>query len=89
VPESLAHFKAQHHNSKLALRAAAMVHGGVDPGLLDEVQWWRTDDLWSWSLQALVVYVRAVADRTGAPVAAVARRISAERHVDIADDAAR
>jgi hypothetical protein len=89
LPESLAHSKAQHRKSKFALRAAAMVHGGVDPGLLDEVQWWRSDDLWSWSLEALVVYVRAAADRTGQPVAAVARRISAERHVDIADDAAR
>ena len=22
--------------------------GGVDPGLLDDVSWWRTDDLWFW-----------------------------------------
>jgi hypothetical protein len=27
------------HRSKFALRAVAMLHGGVDPGLLDEVQW--------------------------------------------------
>jgi hypothetical protein len=25
-----------------------MVRAGVDPGLLDEVSWWRTDDLWFW-----------------------------------------
>jgi hypothetical protein len=42
-----------------------MIHGGVDPGLLDEVQWWRTDDLWYWSLEALAVYLRAAAERTG------------------------
>ena len=89
LPESLARTKAQRHKSKFALRAAAMVHGGVDPGLLDEVQWWRTDDLWSWSLEALVVYVRAAADRSGQPVASVARRIGAERHMVIPDDAAR
>jgi hypothetical protein len=32
-----------------------MLHGGVDSRLLGEVQWWRTDDLWCWSLEALVV----------------------------------
>jgi hypothetical protein len=26
--------------------------------LVDEVIWWRTDDLWFWALQALVIYVR-------------------------------
>jgi hypothetical protein len=28
LPEALAHTKAQHHKSKYALRAAAMLHGG-------------------------------------------------------------
>jgi hypothetical protein len=88
LPESVAHTKAQQHKSKFALRAAAMVHGGVDPGLLDEVQWWRSDDLWSWSLQAFVVYVRAAADRTGQPVASVARRIAVKHHIVMPDDAA-
>jgi hypothetical protein len=54
-PRRSAHTKAQHHKSKFALRAAAMLHGGVDSRLLGEVQWWRTDDLWCWSLEALVV----------------------------------
>src|SRR5262245_36299167 len=44
LPEGLARSKAQHHKSEFALRAAAMIHGGVNPGLLEEVQWWRTDD---------------------------------------------
>jgi hypothetical protein len=88
LPEAVGHTKAQHHKSKFALRAEAMIHGGVDPGLLDEVQWWRTDDLWSWSLDALAVYVRAAADRSGQPMASVARRIGAERHVVIPDDPA-
>jgi hypothetical protein len=38
LPEAVAHTKAQHHKSEYALHAAAMVHGGVDPGLLEEVQ---------------------------------------------------
>ena len=61
LPAGIAHTTAQHQNSKFALRAAAMLHGGVDPGLLDEAQLWRTDDLWYWSLEALAVYVRAAA----------------------------
>jgi hypothetical protein len=52
--DGTAHTRAEHHKSAFALRAAAMLHGGVDPGLLDEVQWWQTDDVWYWSLKALV-----------------------------------
>ena len=36
LPEDRAHTKAQHHKAEYALRAAAMIRGGVDPGLLDE-----------------------------------------------------
>lgn len=46
LPESSATTKAQHHKSKFALSAVAMIRAGVDPGLLDEVAWWRSDDLW-------------------------------------------
>ena len=44
LPNDRAHTRAQHHKAEYALRAAAMVRAGVDPGLLDEVSWWRTDD---------------------------------------------
>jgi hypothetical protein len=86
LPEAVAHTKAQHHKSKYALRAAAMLRGGVDPGLLDEVQWWRSDDLWYWSLEALVTYVRAAADRVGEPVEAVCRRIAHDRGITLTGD---
>ena len=65
LPECAAHTKEQHYKSEFAIRAAAMIRAGVDPGLLDEAAWWRADDLWMWSLDALVVYVRVAADRTG------------------------
>jgi hypothetical protein len=39
LPEGTARTRAQHHKSKFALRAAAMVRAGLDPALLDEVQW--------------------------------------------------
>ena len=86
LPDAIAQTKAEHHKSKFALRAAAMLHGGVDPGLLDEVQWWRTDDLWYWSLEALAAYVRAAADRTGQSVESVCRRVADERGVTLAND---
>jgi hypothetical protein len=35
-------------NKKLqyAVLAAAAIHGGTEPDLLDEVAWWQTDDFW-------------------------------------------
>jgi hypothetical protein len=32
--------------------AAAAVHGGTEPDLLDEVSWWQTDDFWQYALFA-------------------------------------
>jgi len=79
LTEGVAHTKAQHHKSEYALRAAAMARAGVDPGLLEEVAWWQTDDLWYWSLEALVTYVRAAADHQQTSVAEICERI-ARRH---------
>jgi hypothetical protein len=79
LPEDRAHTRAQHHKAEYALRAAAMVRAGVDPGLLDEVSWWRTDDLWFWALQALVTYVRAAGEHSAEPVSAICARV-ASRH---------
>jgi len=50
------------------------------------VQWWRSDDLWYWSLEALVAYVRAAADRIGEPVDAVCRRIAHDRGITLTGD---
>ena len=86
LPEGAAHTKAEHHKSTYALRAAAMIHGAVDPALLDEVQWWQTDDVWYWSLEAFVVYARVAADRTDQSVGAICRRIAADRGVNLAGD---
>jgi len=57
-------------NAKLqyAVLAAAAIHGGTEPDLLDEVAWWQTDDLWHYALFAAVAYVRASASRAGVPV---------------------
>ena len=57
-------------NKKLqyAVLAAAALHGGTEPDLLDEVAWWQTDDFWQYALFAAVAYVRAAASRAGVPV---------------------
>ena len=83
LPECTAHTKVQHQHSKYALRAAAMIRAGVDPGLLDEVVWWQGDDLWVWALDALAVYVRAAADRTGFTVAEICERLARRHGVDL------
>jgi len=57
-------------NKKLqyAVLAAAAVHGGTEPDLLDEVAWWQTDDFWQYGLFAAVAYIRAAASRARMPV---------------------
>jgi hypothetical protein len=84
LPEDRAHTRAQHHKAEYALRAAAMVRAGVDPGLLDEVSWWRTDDLWFWALQALVTYLRAAGEHSAEPVTAICGRVASRHGVQLA-----
>ena len=83
LPEDRAHTRAQHLKAEYALRAAAMVRAGVDPGLLDEVSWWRTDDLWFWALQALVTYLRAAAEHSAEPVTAICGRVASRHGVQL------
>jgi hypothetical protein len=56
-------------NAKLqyAVLAAAAVHGGTEPDLLDEVAWWQADNFWQYALYAAAAY-RAAASRAGVPV---------------------
>jgi hypothetical protein len=83
LPECSAHTKEQHYKSEYAIRVAAMIRAGVDPGLLDEAVRWQNDDLWVWPLDALAVYVRVAADRTGVQVAEVCERLARRHGVDL------
>jgi hypothetical protein len=51
-----------------AVLAAAALHGGTEPDLLDEVTSWQADDFWQYALLAAILYIRAAADRAGVPV---------------------
>ena len=57
-------------NSKFqyAVLAAAALHGGTEPDLLEEVGWWQADDFWQYALFAAVAYIRAAASRACVPV---------------------
>jgi hypothetical protein len=57
-------------NSKLryAVLAAAAVHGGAEPDLLEEFATWRADGFWQYAMYAAVAYIRAAASRKGVPV---------------------
>jgi hypothetical protein len=83
LPECHFSGKTDHHKSHYALRSVAMIRAGLTPDLLDEVTWWRSDDLWTWSWYALVVFVRVAAERTGTPVAAICEQIAGRHSVDL------
>ncbi|HUD79415.1 MAG TPA: hypothetical protein VMR00_16310 [Streptosporangiaceae bacterium] len=61
---------------QFAVLAAAALHGGAEPDLLDEVAWWQTDDFWQYALLTAVAYIRAAADRAGVPVRQVCRELT-------------
>ena len=60
-----------------------MIRAGVDPALLDQIVWWRIDDLWMWAVDALVVYVRVAADRTGVDVPEICNCLARRRGIQL------
>jgi len=58
----------QNAKFQYAVLAAAGVHGGTEPDLLDEVASWQADDFWQYAMYAAVACIRAAADRAGVPV---------------------
>jgi hypothetical protein len=68
-------------NAKLqyAVLAAAALHGGTEPDLLDEVARWQTDDFWQYALFGAVAYIRAAASRAGVPVRQACQGLAGRR----------
>ncbi len=85
VPERQFRGRTEHHRSHYALGAAAMMRAGLTPDLLEEVSWWDTNDLWVWSLYALLIYARVAAERTGEPVAVICQRLAGRHGVELAN----
>jgi len=63
--------------------AAATIHGGVYPDLLDDAGWWEADDLWRYSFFSYLIYMRVAAERTGQSVEEIARSIADLRGVTL------
>lgn len=82
LPECSFRGRSQNERRHYALRAAAMMHGGVHPDLLDDTYWWGDiEDLWEYALYALVIMARVSAERLGLPTSIVAERIAGGRGV--------
>ena len=84
LPERQFRGRTEHHRSHYTLRAVAMIRAGLTPDLLEEVSWWDTNDLWVWSLYALLIYARVAAERTGEPVAVICQRLAGRHGVELA-----
>ena len=65
----------QNRKLQYAVLAAAAIHGGTEPDLLEEIAWWQADDFWQYALFAAVAYVRAAASREDVSVRQVCQEL--------------
>lgn len=68
LPEWPARGNTAHQKRRYALQAAILIAVGVEP---EDASWWRHNDLWSHSFDAVVVFVRAAAERRAMSVAEI------------------
>jgi hypothetical protein len=83
LPEFSFRGKLPQHKSHYALMAAAMIRAGVYPDLLNEAAGWGIEDMWEYAFYALLLYVRAAAERTGRPPELIAEAIAERRGIDL------
>jgi hypothetical protein len=60
-----------------------MTHAGVAPDLVEEVGWWRVNDLWFYATAAFVIYVRAAAEHAGRSVRDVCEEMARTHGIDL------
>jgi len=68
---------------KFAILATGAARGGIDPDLLDEVVWWRTDDFWFYALVAAAAIIRSSAATQAVPIADLIGRLALELDIDL------
>jgi hypothetical protein len=85
LPDVTFRGRVEHRNSQYALYAAACMRGGLQPDLLDDAGWWQTP-LWTYAVFAVVIYVRAAAERVGVDPAEIARRIAVRHRLELPAD---
>lgn len=68
---------------KFAILATGAARGGIDPDLLEEIIWWRTDDFWSYALGAAVAIIDACADKQSVPIPKFVSKLAGRLDVDL------
>ena len=59
-----------------AILTSAARRAGLEPDLLDEIIWWRTDDYWRYALFAAVAIIRACSARSDNTVPEFVERLA-------------
>jgi len=84
LPEVQLRGRNDHRKSFYTLITPPALRGGVAPDLLGEIQWWNTDDYWEFALYALIIFIRAAAERLDIPVATVCRTLADRDGIELA-----
>lgn len=73
LPEDPARGNGGYSKRRHCVQGAIMIAAGAEP---EDTGWWTVDDLWRHALDAVVVFVRAAAQRKGPQVADVCRSLA-------------
>ena len=75
LPEDPARGNVGHSKRRHCVQGAIMITAGAEP---EDTGWWSVDDLWRHALDAVVVFVRAAAERQGISVEDVCRSLASD-----------
>ncbi len=73
----------EHQKFRYVLHLPAVLHGGDEPDLLDEVAWWNTDDFWSYAVYVLAIHAHLAAKRLGDSMPELCARLVDRHHLTI------
>ena len=73
LPEDPSRGNVGHSKRRHCVQGAIMIADGAEP---EDTGWWTVDDLWRHALDAVVVFVRAAAERQGTDVEDVCRSLA-------------
>ena len=73
LPEDPARGNVGHSKRRHCVQGAIMIAAGAEP---EDTAWWSVDDLWRHGLDAVVVFVRAAAERQDQSVEDVCRSLA-------------
>jgi hypothetical protein len=82
LPELALDGRTLRHRTQYAIQAAACLRAGLEPDLLADAGGWEPG-LWTYAVTAVVLYVRAAADRCESAVADIAVQVADELGVPL------